>query len=84
MSVKNGTKNKSKPPPSHAPPIPSAFAKRQNNFAPPPVRRASTNESIPTRDSEPEAEPEDDSEWAEALYDYNSGVRALDFTNTDV
>ena len=75
ISIKNGTKNKSKLPPSVAPPIPSAFPKRQNNFAPPPTRRVSTNESIPTRSPEPELEPEEDGEWAEALYEYNSGVR---------
>ncbi|PPQ76276.1 hypothetical protein CVT26_009713 [Gymnopilus dilepis] len=66
------------------PSIPSAFAPRQNNFSPPPARRAgSTNsESAPApppppprSQPEPEPEPEEEEvgEWAEALYDYDSG-----------
>lgn len=70
VSVKNSTVNKKKGPPSVAPPLPSAFQKRQNNFAPPPSRRV-TSDSTPS--PEPEAEPEEQGEWAEALYDYNSG-----------
>lgn len=47
-------------------------------FAPPPVRRASANRSpAPEPEPEPEEEEEvqeEEGEWAEALYDYDSGV----------
>ncbi|PPQ94198.1 hypothetical protein CVT25_006852 [Psilocybe cyanescens] len=70
--------------------IPSAFAPKQNNFAPPPRRTASASSSTPEpaaatppppaprfqqpkyEEPEPE-EPEGAGEWADALYDYNSG-----------
>jgi len=46
-------------------------------FAPPPVRRASANRSpAPEPEPEPEEEEEvqeEEGEWAEALYDYDSG-----------
>ncbi|KAI5122145.1 hypothetical protein M0805_000792 [Coniferiporia weirii] len=75
LSIRHGTANKSKAPPSVAPPIPSAFPKRQNNFAPPPVRRLTSDDApnVRTPSPEPEPEPEEQGEWAEALYDYNSG-----------
>ncbi|KAF8966486.1 hypothetical protein BDZ97DRAFT_686807 [Flammula alnicola] len=55
-------------PPSSPPQVaaPPAFAPRQNTFAPPPVRRAG---SAP----EPEEEEQEAGEWADALYDYESG-----------
>ncbi|KAF8898108.1 hypothetical protein CPB84DRAFT_1815719 [Gymnopilus junonius] len=67
---------------------PPAFAPRQNNFAPPPARRAGSTNSltsepappapppppVPRFQPQPEPEPEEEAgEWAEALYDYNSG-----------
>ncbi|KAL5492471.1 hypothetical protein ACEPAI_3918 [Sanghuangporus weigelae] len=61
-----------------APPVPPAFPKRQHNFAPPPMRRL-TSDSSPApparapRTPTPEPEPEPEGEWAEALYDYDSG-----------
>ncbi|KJA21643.1 hypothetical protein HYPSUDRAFT_41763 [Hypholoma sublateritium FD-334 SS-4] len=64
--------------------IPPAFGQKQNNFAPPPRRGAATSAWSPS--PEPVAppppppppprqqpEPEEEGEWAEALYDYNSG-----------
>lgn len=86
MSIKNGTANKSKAPPAVAPPIPSAFPKKPNNFAPPPRRvtsdssAASVSPQPPFRQLQPEPEPEEaeeeeeEGEWAEALYDYTSAV----------
>lgn len=53
-----------------APPVPSAFPKRQLDFAPPPVRKLSPAIHDPEPDPEPE---EEEGEWAEALYDYDSG-----------
>lgn len=40
-SIKSGTVNKSKKPPSVAPPIPSAFGPKKNTWGPPPVRSGS-------------------------------------------
>lgn len=67
--------------------IPSAFAPKVNNFAPPPRRTvgadasgASAPPAPPARRQptpEPEPEPEEEvpaGEWAEVLYDYSSGV----------
>ncbi len=51
---------------------PPAFGPKKNAFAPPPVRHAPP----PEPESEPEPEPES-GEWAEALYDYDSGVGDL-------
>ena len=62
-----------------APPTPTAFPKRQHNFAPPPVRRVTSDSPpappvrAPARTPTPEPEPEPEGEWAEALYDYDSG-----------
>ena len=69
---------------SVTPPIPSAFPpKPQQNFAPPPVRRVPSDSSsnpgsarktppVPRRE---EIEQEEEAgEWADVLYDYNSGV----------
>ncbi|THH11269.1 hypothetical protein EW145_g758 [Phellinidium pouzarii] len=54
--------------------LPSAFPKRQNNFAPPPVRRpTSSSQQSPSPEPEQEQEQEDQGDWVEALYDYNSG-----------
>ena len=73
-----------KKPAASAPPIPSAFPKVKNNFAPPPSRTNSGAVSsrppmkIPSPEPEPEEEEEEEEEgeWVEALYDYNSGVRS--------
>lgn len=60
------SKSLAPPPKTYAPPPPPAFAPKKNAFAPPPVRHAPP--------PEPEPEPEQESgEWAEALYDYDSG-----------
>ena len=81
MSVKNSNKSA----PSIAPPLPPAFPKRQNSFAPPPIRRVPSDSApaLPARSRTPEPEPEpgpepeeEPVEWAEALYEYNSGVSA--------
>ena len=74
--------------------VPSAFAPRQNNFAPPPRRTASNSSASPAPEAatppppaprrqpsqpqyaEPEAE-EEQGDWVEALYEYDSGVRWL-------
>ncbi|KAI6168867.1 hypothetical protein EDD17DRAFT_449586 [Pisolithus thermaeus] len=71
---------KSNPPTGSLPP---AFAPPKNTFGPPPVRRApSTSEtgekssspvpSVPPGRRVPEPEPDQQGEWVEALYDYNS------------
>ncbi len=87
-SIRHGTANKSAVPPPVAAPIPPAFAAPKNNFAPPPVRRVSSTTSTaePVRATPPpppppppravEPEPEEPGEWAEALYEYASEVRA--------
>jgi len=63
---------------------PPAFAPRQNNFNPPPSRRAGSTSSVtpepapsppPRFQPEPGPEEEETGEWAEALYDYDSGER---------
>lgn len=51
-------------------PVPAAFARPKNTFAPPPPRAS----AIPTPESEPEAEQVEEGEWAEAVYDYESAV----------
>ncbi|KAF8171842.1 SH3-domain-containing protein [Pholiota molesta] len=67
--------------------VPPAFGARQNNFAPPPSRRAgsgSASARSPTPEPAPPPPPparhqpqpeeeEEAGEWAEALYEYNSG-----------
>lgn len=62
------SKSLAPPPKTYAPPPPPAFGPKKNAFAPPPVRHAPP----PEPESEPEPEPES-GEWAEALYDYDSG-----------
>ncbi|KIJ19806.1 hypothetical protein PAXINDRAFT_178600 [Paxillus involutus ATCC 200175] len=61
--------------------VPPAFAPPKNNFAPPPVRRATSVSSgtaspapvLPRRQLAPEPEPEEpQGEWAEVLYQYTS------------
>lgn len=49
--------------------IPSAFPPKNSGsrFGPPPTRAQ----------AEPESEPEEQGEWAEALYDYESAVSIL-------
>ncbi|KLO15726.1 hypothetical protein SCHPADRAFT_247019 [Schizopora paradoxa] len=70
-SVSSLVSSKSKGP--VAPPIPSAFAKKPMDLPPPPVRRVSASPSpVPEPEPEPEEE-EEEGEWAEALYDYDSG-----------
>ncbi|KAF8075849.1 SH3-domain-containing protein [Lyophyllum atratum] len=64
-------------PSTAAPVVPAAFAAKKNAFAPPPTRRASSSTSPPLR-QQPPPEPEEEEqgeqgEWAEALYDYDSG-----------
>ncbi|GLB33257.1 putative src homology 3 domains containing protein [Lyophyllum shimeji] len=72
------TANKAAPQPQAPPPAP-AFAPKKNAFAPPPVRRASATSEAPSppqrHQPSPEPEPEEEvqGEWAEALYDYDSG-----------
>ena len=65
--------------PSAAPPIPSAFPQKENNFGPPPVRRVtSTSSKSGTKSVSPAPPPapprrkEPEGEWAEVLYDYTS------------
>lgn len=70
--------------PPVAPPIPSAFGQKKNSFGPPPVRgtpspandHAAANAAPPPPPvpARARAEPEPEGEWADALYDYNSGV----------
>ncbi|KAK0490618.1 SH3-domain-containing protein [Armillaria novae-zelandiae] len=63
------SKSRAPPPKTYAPPPPPAFGPKKNAFAPPPMRRAPSEP-----EPEPEPEPESESgEWAEALYDYDSG-----------
>jgi len=83
-SLRNSNSKGPSPPPA----IPAAFASKQNNFAPPPARRAPSNVSArePTPEPAPpprapappqryqEEDEEEEGEWVEALYDYNSGV----------
>ncbi|KAG7096553.1 hypothetical protein E1B28_003975 [Marasmius oreades] len=44
-------------------PVPSAFSQKKNSYAPPPTRN---------REPTPPPAHEEDGEWAEALYDYDS------------
>ncbi|KAF5372049.1 hypothetical protein D9615_008086 [Tricholomella constricta] len=80
------TPNKNNNPPPQAPPAPSAFAARKNAFGPPPTRSlssasseaASASAPVPPqrRQPPPEPEPEEEEvqgEWADVLYDYDSG-----------
>ncbi|KIM42863.1 hypothetical protein M413DRAFT_444503 [Hebeloma cylindrosporum] len=81
-------RNSSKPTPPPQISVPPAFTGKQSNFGPPPVRRVvsgvapstSTPEPpppAPRRQPTPEPEQEEEEEvggeWAEVLYDYNSG-----------
>jgi len=83
-SLRNSSKPAS-PPQVTSPP---AFAGRENNFGPPPVRRVASSATpapaaahappppppVPRRQPTPEPEEEEvDGEWAEVLYDYDSG-----------
>ncbi|KAG5651678.1 hypothetical protein H0H81_007839 [Sphagnurus paluster] len=65
--------NKKEPEP--APPPAPAFAAAKNTFAPPPVRRVAAAParapSPPQREEPPQEEAQ--GEWADALYDYDSG-----------
>ncbi|KAI0329972.1 SH3-domain-containing protein [Cubamyces sp. BRFM 1775] len=82
-SIRGSTAAKHATPAQVAPPTPPAFPRR-NDFAPPPRRVPSTSGSsnaspaantppppIPRR-AQQEPEPEEEGEWAEALYDYHS------------
>ena len=84
-SLRNSTANKSKTAPP--PVVPSAFAGRKNEFAPPPVRRvASGTPPAPApkqlqhdqeqEEQEQDQEGQEEGEWAEALYEYTSSVRS--------
>jgi len=71
---------KSNPPnttdsPSAVDNIPSAFPKSHNSsrFGPPPTTAAALS-AAPPRQLEPEPEPEEPGDWAEALYDFESSV----------
>ncbi len=86
LSIRHGTANKTAPSAAVAPPVPAAFASKKNAFAPPPVRRVSSvsNQESEVRASPPappppprprQEEPEEQGDWAEALYDYSSEVR---------
>ena len=74
-SLRSSTANKSATPVT--PRAPPAFSVK-NSFAPPPVRRTPSAEPPTAKYQPPTEEPEEEEEvqgeWAEALYDYNSGV----------
>ncbi|PSS31992.1 hypothetical protein PHLCEN_2v2234 [Hermanssonia centrifuga] len=83
LSIRHGTANKTAPSAAVAPPVPAAFPPKKNAFAPPPVRRVSSvsNQENEVRASPPappppprprQEEPEEQGDWAEALYDYSS------------
>ncbi|KAF8164856.1 hypothetical protein B0H34DRAFT_648154 [Crassisporium funariophilum] len=83
-SLRNSNSSGPPPPPSVAP----AFTPRQNNFGPPPMRRAASNVSARAITPEPapappppapryqarqQEEEEETGDWAEVLYEYDSG-----------
>jgi hypothetical protein len=73
-SLRSSTANKSAAPVT--PRAPPAFSVK-NSFAPPPVRHTPSAEPPTAKYQPPTEEPEEEDEvqgeWAEALYDYNSG-----------
>ena len=69
-SVLNSTANKNAV--HQPPPAPSAFVAKKNPFAPPPVRHTD-----PPAPPQPQQVEEEEGEWAEALYDYDSTVSTL-------
>ncbi|KAF8811881.1 hypothetical protein BYT27DRAFT_7183483 [Phlegmacium glaucopus] len=87
-SLRNSSNLKSAAP-SPPPLAPPAFAQKKNSFAPPPVRRAASNVSPraaapefiapppppprPRQHEEEEEEEEEAGDWADVIYDYDSG-----------
>ncbi|CAA7269014.1 unnamed protein product [Cyclocybe aegerita] len=80
-SLRNSNSNKAPPQP---PVVPAAFAARQSNFGPPPVRRGGSSPTpepasapapppVAPRYQPPPKQEESEGEWAEAIYDYDSG-----------
>ncbi|TFK43057.1 hypothetical protein BDQ12DRAFT_695411 [Crucibulum laeve] len=70
-------------PATPTPPAPSAFNQRQSSFAPPPGRRVAPAASTPEPEPSPppapppparyQEEEEEHGDWAEVLYEYDSG-----------
>jgi abl interactor 2 len=87
-SAKNffGSLRNANNPNAASPPPPPAFAPQQSSFSPPPVRRVASNTTPkgvapgpppvpPPRSQEEEEETAGD--WADVVYDYDSGVSLL-------